>query len=96
MKEDESPGMETLERLERTSFLMGKNRQLRTTELLLQPYQYKGTNIGLLSYKKCVVVFAMVMAVCAEMNIECYGESIDGYKHIFSRGIKTLCRDSTE
>ena len=46
LQEDESPGVETLERIERTSTLIGANHKLRLAEVELQPYQYKGDNMG--------------------------------------------------
>ena len=48
IQEEERPGQEILERIENTSYLLGRSHQIRPTVLqLLQHFQYTGNNIGI-------------------------------------------------
>lgn len=44
-QEEEMPGTMTLERLEKTSYLLGRSQQLR---MQFEPFTYGGTNMGIL------------------------------------------------
>ena len=89
IQEEERPGQEILERIENTSYLLGRSHQIRPTILqLLQHFQYTGTNIGMSTVYGLTITLSLIFPfLFAALNVECQNQSNIGYEHVFQGGM---------